>query len=193
LIRHFVVSPKREVLSLHIGQAGCQIGTACWELLTLEHGVLPDGSLLHDKQVDDAMKTFFSDTKSGKVVPRVAFVDLEESVIQEIQTGAYRGLFNPNYMITGKEDAANNYARGHYSIGREYIERVLNQLGRLSEQCEGLQGFLIYNSFGGGTGSGFTSLLVERISADYAKKCRLQFSVYPAPHLSSAVVEPYNA
>ena len=25
-------------------------------------------------------------------------------------------------MITGKEDAANNYARGHYTIGKEQIE-----------------------------------------------------------------------
>lgn len=29
----------REVISIHIGQAGCQIGSACWELYCLEHGV----------------------------------------------------------------------------------------------------------------------------------------------------------
>merc|ERR1712088_1210354 len=29
---------------------------------------------------------------------------------------------------------------------------------------------LIVNSFGGGTGSGFTSLLMERLSVDYGKK-----------------------
>jgi hypothetical protein len=28
----------------------------------------------------------------------------------------------------------------------------------------------LFFSFGGGTGSGFTSLLMERLSADYAKK-----------------------
>jgi tubulin alpha len=88
---------------------------------------------------------------------------------------------------------SSNYARGHYTIGREYIEVVMDQIARLSESCAGLSGFLIYNSFGGGTGSGFTSLLAERLSSEYAKKCRLQFAVYPAPAISSAVVEPYNA
>lgn len=88
---------------------------------------------------------------------------------------------------------SSNYARGHYTIGREYIEPVMDQVHRLAENCNGLQGFLIYNSFGGGTGSGFTSLIAERLSAEYPKKCRLQFSVYPAPRIATAVVEPYNA
>jgi tubulin alpha len=52
-------------------------------------------------------------------------------------------------MITGKEDAANNYARGHYTMGKEMIDLVLERLRRLADQCTGLQGFLIYHSFGG--------------------------------------------
>lgn len=162
-------------------------------MFTLEHGVQPDGTLLNDAKVDDNMITFFSDTKMGKVVPRVLFVDLEESVISEIKTSMYKSLYNPSHMIMGKEDAANNYARGHYSIGKEYIDRVMNEIQKLAEKCDGFQGFLIYNSFGGGTGSGFTSLLVERLSSEFSKKNRLQFSVYPAPRIASAVVEPYNA
>lgn len=35
-------------------------------------------------------------------------------MIDEIKTGAYRGLFHPETLIAGKEDAANNYARGEY-------------------------------------------------------------------------------
>ena len=45
----------------------------------------------------------------------------------------------------------------------------------------------------GGTGSGFTSLLMERLSHDYGKKSKLEFAIYPAPQISSAVVEPYNS
>ena len=40
----------------------------------------------------------------------------------KVRTGTYRNLFHPSSMITGKEDAANNYARGHYTIGKEQIE-----------------------------------------------------------------------
>jgi tubulin alpha len=52
--------------------------------------------------------------------------------------------------------------------------------------------FRLNNFFSGGTGSGFTSLLMERLSIDYGKKSKLEFAIYPAPHISTAVVEPYN-
>ena len=70
---------------------------------------------------------------------------------------------------------------------------TLFALIRQADQCTGLQGFLIFHSFGGGTGSGFTSLLMERLSVDYGKKSKLEFSIYPAPQIATAVVEPYNS
>ena len=42
-------------------------------------------------------------------------------------------------MITGKEDAANNYARGHYTIGKEIVDVVLDRIRKLADQCTGLQ------------------------------------------------------
>jgi len=96
-------------------------------------------------------------------------------------------------MITGKEDAANNYARGHYTVGKELIDPVMDKIRRLADNCSGLQGFFVFHSFGGGTGSGFGALLLERLSTDYGKKSKLEFCVYPAPQLSSSVVEPYNS
>lgn len=49
----------------------------------------------------------------------------------EVRTGTYRHLFHPDQLITGKEDAANNYARGHYTIGTEVIEVVLDRIRKL--------------------------------------------------------------
>ncbi|XP_041361944.1 tubulin alpha-1 chain-like [Gigantopelta aegis] len=142
---------------------------------------------------DDSFNTFFTETWAGKHVPRAVFVDLEPTVIDEVRTGTYCQLFHPDHMITGKEDAANNYARGYYTIGKEIVDLVLDRIRKLADQCTGLQGFLIFHSFGGGTGSGFTSLLMERLSVDYRKKSKLEFAVYPAPQISTAVMEPYNS
>lgn len=64
---------------------------------------------------DDSFSTFFSETSSGKHVPRAVFVDLEPTVIDEVRTGSYRQLFHPEQLMSGKEDAANNFARGHYT------------------------------------------------------------------------------
>ncbi|KOX77793.1 Tubulin alpha-1C chain [Melipona quadrifasciata] len=124
----------RECISVHVGQAGVQIGNACWELYCLEHGIQPDGQMPSDKTIgggDDSFNTFFSETGAGKHVPRAVFIDLEPTVVDEVRTG--------------------------------------------------------------GTGSGFTSLLMERLSVDYGKKSKLEFAIYPAPQVSTAVVEPYNS
>jgi len=184
----------REVISLHVGQAGVQIGNACWELYTVEHGLSPDGRLADaSAHSDDGFSTFFSETGNGKHVPRSLYVDLEPNVIDEVRNGKYRSLFHPETMVTGKEDAANNYARGHYTVGKELIDTVVDRVRRLADACSGLQGFFLFHSFGGGTGSGFGSLLLERLSTDYGKKSKLEFAVYPSPKMSSSVVEPYNA
>ena len=90
-------------------------------------------------------------------------------------------------MITGKEDAANNYARGHYTIGKELIDVTVDKLRRVTDQCSGLQGFIVFHSYGGGTGSGFTSLLMERLSMDFGKKSKLEFAIYPAPQVMSSL------
>jgi len=187
---------NREVISVHVGQAGVQIGNACWELYCLEHGILPDGTISPEKANPTAQadfSAFFSPTGTGKYVPRTVFVDLEETVVDEVRRGKYSKLFHPDQLITGKEDAANNYARGHYTIGKELVDTVLDRIRRLADQCTGLQGFLVFHSFGGGTGSGFGALLLERLSVDYGKKSKLEFSVYPAPQVATAVVEPYNS
>uniref|UniRef100_A0A914YFL6 Tubulin/FtsZ GTPase domain-containing protein n=1 Tax=Panagrolaimus superbus TaxID=310955 RepID=A0A914YFL6_9BILA len=58
----------REVVSLHVGQAGVQIGNACWELYCLEHGIQPDGLMPADTTVgveDASFNTFFSETQAG--------------------------------------------------------------------------------------------------------------------------------
>ena len=186
----------REVVSIHIGQAGCQIGNSCWELYCHEHGINPDGTMPSDTthgEETDSFNTFFSETSAGKHVPRAIFVDLEPNVIEEYKTTPYAKLFHPEQMITGKEDAANNYARGHYTVGKDLLDTVRDRVAKVAEQCHGLQGFLVFHSFGGGTGSGFTSLLMESLGAEFGKKCKLEFAVYPAPKVSTAVVEPYNS
>lgn len=84
-------------------------------------------------------------------------------------------------------------ARGHYTVGKELIDPVMDKLRKLADNCSGLQGFFVFHSFGGGTGSGFGALLMEKLSTDFGKKSKLEFCVYPAPQLSSSVVEPYNS
>lgn len=104
----------KEVICIHIGQAGVQIGNACWELFCLEHGIQPDGQISNNKtseEIDDGFNTFFLETRGGKYVPRTVFIDLDPIVIDEVRTGTYRQLFHPEQLISGKEDASSNYSK----------------------------------------------------------------------------------
>ena len=92
-------------------------------------------------------------------------MDLEPSIVDEIHTGTYRTLWHSEQLITGKEAAANNYARGRYTVGKELklVDQVVDRIWKLADQCTGLQGLLVFRSFGGGSGSGFASLLMKRL------------------------------
>jgi tubulin alpha len=96
---------------------------------------LPDGR--PDPEARDiaetgSNETFFNETASGKYVPRSIFVDLDPSPIDEVRTGTYRELFHPELLVSGKEDAANNYARGHYTIGKELVDTVVDKVRRVA-------------------------------------------------------------
>uniref|UniRef100_A0A3B3I700 Tubulin/FtsZ GTPase domain-containing protein n=1 Tax=Oryzias latipes TaxID=8090 RepID=A0A3B3I700_ORYLA len=133
---------------------------------------LPQGSCGYNRSLpssrgDISFNAFFRETGGGQHVPR-AVLD-RSGALMFLRTKQIRHLCST--LITGKEDAANNYGCGHHTIGKEIINLVLD---RICGPCSGLQGFLVFHSFGGGT-------------------VLLEFSIYPAPQVSTAVVEPYNA
>ena len=71
-------------------QVGVQVGNVC-----REHGLQPDGILPTmgaSKPEDDSCSTVFSETGSGKHVPRAVFLDLEPSVTDEIRTASFSTL-----------------------------------------------------------------------------------------------------
>ena len=50
-----------------------------------------------------------------------------------MRTGTYRQLFHPEQLITGKEDAANNYATEQYTVGKDIVDLVLNRIRKLAD------------------------------------------------------------
>ena len=68
-------------------------------------------------------------------------------------------------------------------MGKEIVDLCLDRIRKLADNCTGLQGFLVFNAVGGGTGSGLGSLLLERLSVDYGKKSKLGFTIYPSPQV----------
>nr|BAF75867.1 alpha-tubulin [Dugesia ryukyuensis] len=185
----------REVISINVGQAGIQMANAAWELFCIEHGIEADGKLRDSERFAQnvGFHTFFQEVPSGNFVPRAINIDLEPTVIDEIRTANYRHLWHPDYLINCCEDAANNFARGHFTVGKNVIERFLDQLRKCVHACQSVQGFIVLNSYGGGTGSGLSALIFEHLDIEYSQSAKFQQCIYPAPQLATAIVEPYNA
>lgn len=73
------------------------------------------------------------------------------------------------------------------------MSQLSEQIRKLAENCDNLQGFFMLHSFGGGTGAGLTAKLMEIMSREYEKKTKFSFSIYPSSEISPIIVEPYNA
>merc|ERR1719356_1057468 len=141
---------------------------------------------------DEYFLTFFEETSAGQFVPRNLYCDLEPTVLDDVRRSNRASLFHPEYLVNAKEDAANNFARGHYTVGKEMMDIVSDRLRKLVDNCENVQGFIVNHAVGGGTGSGMGMLILERLAVDYRKKSKIGFEIYPSPNISTCIVEPYN-
>jgi len=110
---------------------------------------------------------------------RALFIDLEDNCISTIRKQMGK-MVDPIGFVSGKEDAANNYIRAKYTIGKEIIDEALDSVRKYMQLSNGIQCFIITHSIGGGTGSGFCSLFAERLNVEYPKTLRMSISVFPS-------------
>mmetsp|Transcript_11793 Transcript_11793/g.26719 ORF Transcript_11793/g.26719 Transcript_11793/m.26719 type:complete len:492 (+) Transcript_11793:141-1616(+) len=186
----------REVICVHIGQAGCQLGNQLWELFCCEHDILPDGTKENDESVgvgEEPFNAFFSETMSGQHVPRAIFIDTDPSTKEDLESSKFGKLFKKDNVIGYKEDAKSNYFEGRmmahtYKITETVVERVRKE----ADICTNLQGFFVFHAFGGGTGSGVGVDVLDRLHDEFQRKMIFQPLVFPSRDYTTSVVEPYN-
>ncbi|RXK40793.1 tubulin beta [Tremella mesenterica] len=184
----------REIISLSVGQAGNQIGTAFWETVLAEHGLDLSGKYIgNDPQQLAKVDVYFTEASNKKYVPRSIQVDLEPGVVDLVRAGNMANLFRPETFVHGESGAGNNWAKGYYTEGAELVESIQDVLRQQAENSDSLQGFQLIHSLGGGTGSGLGALLLGKIREEYPDRMLATFSIFPSPKVSETVVEPYNA
>jgi len=186
----------KECIHINIGQAGCQVGSACWELFCHEHQIDAAGRRpeQYSEDGDPAFESFFYETPSQQFVPRAVFIDTDPTTRDEIRSSKYGRLFHPDALLGYKQDCKNNYFEGRSMASVFKIqEDVLDRIRRAADQCSNLQGFFVFHSFGGGTGSGIGVEILHELRAQFDKKMIFQPAIFPSNNLSSSIVEPYNS
>jgi len=110
--------------------------------------------------------------------PRVVLLDLDPELRLNVSLKFGDLMIDQDKMVKGNEDSANNCFKAHYTLGKEIVEGSIEIIRRQIEQCDSLEGLVIHSSFVGGTGSGLTSLLQERLSVDLGKVKKVNNALY---------------
>ncbi|OCL06425.1 tubulin-domain-containing protein [Glonium stellatum] len=206
--RHFLKFPN---VSFNLLQAvlmtpwGCafikkakarQLGSQFWQQLCQEHGINQDGNL-EDFATEggDRKDVFFYQSDDTRYIPRAILLDLEPRVLNAIQNGPYKNIYNPENFYIHKDGtgAGNNWGAG-YAMGEQVHEEVMDMIDREADGSDSLEGFMLLHSIAGGTGSGLGSFLLERLNDRFPKKLIQTYSVFPDTHdAGDIVVQPYNS
>lgn len=196
-----------------------QVGAQFWQQLCQEHGINRDGNLEdYATEGGDRKDVFFYQSDDTRYIPRAILLDTEPRVIDSIQQGPYKNIYNPEniYKYPEGTGAGNNWAIG-YSLGEKVQDDLMEMIDREADGSDSLevsrfyfccccfsawysvviddwQGFTLLHSIAGGTGSGLGSFLLERLSDRFPKKIIQTYSVFPDTENSDdVVVHPYNS
>ena len=184
----------RNVLTVNVGECGINVGHTVWQQYCVEHNINCGGELKNNGD-DGDFRSFFEETEKGKFIARNLMVSLDPDAIDNIKNNSkYCSIFDPDYMIGGYQGSGHIFARGHYSAGKEIIDKVADALRRIWERIDGRgQGFVVNNSVSSGTGSGLTSLILERLAVDFRRRNKTGFHIFGShDHKSNSVIEAYN-
>ncbi|TGZ84856.1 tubulin-domain-containing protein [Ascodesmis nigricans] len=185
----------REIITIQAGQCGNAVGSAFWQTLCQEHAISPDGNLEAVEEGTDRKDVFFYQSDDTRYIPRAVLLDLEPRVLQGLQSGPYKNIYNPEnfHVPTHGMGAGNNWATG-YSMAETVHEEVMEIIDREAEGSDSLEAFQLLHSIAGGTGSGLGSFLLERLNDRFPKKIIQTYSVFPdTQSVGDVVVQPYNS
>ena len=183
-----------DLIHLHVGGAGSRIGNTLWELYCMEHGVgldgrrgtLPDASM----ETKNNIHSVFLEDKEGMYSPRAIFIESDTKdqenlhkrsaiskvyrdssfVSKDVDTGGISWSFS--YGFTGS-----TRVRGVDKPGDDYIS---DPVRREVEKADKFRGFIMTGSLTGGTGAGFATGIMEKLSVDYGKKLKLGNWIWPS-------------
>ena len=158
----------------------------------MEHGVGPDGRrvTLPDASTEtkNNIHSVFLEDKEGMYSPRAVFI---ESDTKEQENLHKRSTINKVYrdssfvskdIDTGGISWAFSYrVKGHNNgRGKSGDDFISDPLRREVEKADRFRGFIMTGSLTGGTGAGFATGIMEKLSVDYGKKLKLGNWIWPS-------------
>jgi len=189
----------REIVSLHIGQAGCGVGFDMWNSFAREAHTNGDESVTNTSSEPNKSKhitpTFFNPSSSDVLVPRAVFVDndpMQETSFLRFRVSGLHQL-TTDQLLCSKRDARSVYHAGRKEARESgLVDSAVEKLIDQAESCDNIGGFLVQRSIGGGTGSAVGDMILSRLKDEFPKTVILETLIYPSREASTSPLEPFN-
>eukprot|EP01083_Nonionella_stella_P183834 665368_1 len=182
-----------EILSVGVGGCGIKMEYDVWSQFLVEH----KNSFTKKAQNNSfATIAMFEEIEENKYIPRALFVDSTESdAINAISNAADSTMFGSDHFVSFNALTHGNFALGYQSVGEQVIETIMDKMRKSIESCDKLQGFMFYRSVSGGTGSGLSALMIEKLTEEETlKKCYFyEYATYPTSHEIENEMVLYNS
>ena len=151
----------REIVSIHIGDAGLKVGQQYWKTLAHEHSLDSNsGELIGDyNSKTEHVNKVFDENSSGVYTPRAVFVDANSLSFDQMLTDDM--LFSDWQRVYGQLDKASTFAEGKYNVVAKLKNEVNDAIQRELEKWDSLDTMLAFGSTCGGTGSAFIPQISE--------------------------------
>ncbi|EFC37980.1 beta-tubulin [Naegleria gruberi] len=184
----------REIVSLFIGGCGNRIGNCFWKGIMREHNIDTNtGERIEGFEDVEENLNIFLDEREDKFVPRVVMADLEAETIESMIKN--ENLLESKFASFQRCGNGNCFSRGMYTDGALLIRNIMDQARKSVEQCDFFEGFQMFHSIIGGSGSGLGSLVVSKLREEFPDKMMATATVLPSnkDDYGSRSLSHYNA
>ncbi|CAD8120823.1 unnamed protein product [Paramecium sonneborni] len=178
----------REIFVLQLGGFGIKMGMNFWEEMLKDSDFCNDQVIQSNNHLLNTSNLVYYNLHEKKAFPRCLQVDLGQDL-------PYTNMdFNPCNQFSFNYSSGNNFGFVKNNCSNEIIDILLDSIRSEIEQCDSFQGFQIFASIIGGTGSGLSAILSQKLKEEYSNvitQCNLLVPSIKQDDL--CVVSPYNS
>ncbi|OHT10053.1 beta-tubulin 2 [Tritrichomonas foetus] len=164
----------REIVSILLGTTGNKIGAQFLNGLDHDYNLNIQSSLRESLNSPDKISAndkyllhvYYDENKESLYHPRAVFADTQTLTSEYFNANNLCCLLPDNQIYGDSEQGTNkNWGIGYYSD--DLFMQLVESIRREVEKCDCIQGFQMFNSLGGGTGSGIGSRTIEFLKDEY--------------------------